>query len=102
MGQRLDLQTLLEGLLDEGLTVYFQPPANIQMTYPCVVYKRDSEMIRHANDHLYYRKKRYMLTVIDQDPDSLVPDLVGALPLCRFVRHFTVDDLNHDIYNLYY
>lgn len=101
MDRRLQLQTLLEGILGSR-NVYFQPPENLKMQYPCIVYKRDQIATRYADNEPYSAKKRYMVTVIDADPDSPIPDKVGRLPLSSFSRHFTGDDLNHDIYNLYF
>jgi len=43
-----------------------------------------------------------MITVIDQDPDSIIPDKVAAMPLSLFNRFYTVDNLNHDVYNVYF
>lgn len=101
MGSRLNLQTLLEGLLGSR-NVYFQPPASVIMQYPCIVYNRAAVDTKYANDKKYLQKKRYSVTVIDKNPDSLIPDKVSGLPLCSFDRHFKTDNLNHDIYSLYY
>lgn len=101
MGTRLELQAVLEGLQD-GLSVYFQPPSNIQMSYPAVVYNRDFLHSSFADNAPYARTNRYQVTVIDKDPDSLVPDKVASLPMTNYVRHFTADNLNHDIYYVYF
>lgn len=101
MGQRLKLQTLLEGILGSR-NVYFQPPATITMNYPAIVYSRNDIWAEHASNLPYTHKKRYMVTVIDRNPDSTTPDKIGKLPLCRFSRHFTKDNLNHDVYDLYF
>jgi len=101
MAQRLQLQSLLEGLLGTR-NVYFQPPANVQMQYPCIVYNRDSANTKFADNHPYNFTKRYQLTVIDQDPDSPIPSRIGALPLCTFDRFFTADNLNHDVFTLFF
>ena len=98
MDQRLKLHTVLKEITDN---VYFQPPSNIQMKYPCIVYKRDYALTKFADDKPYATNKRYMVTVIDQNPDSTLLEKVESLPMCSFVRHFTMDNLNHDIYNLY-
>lgn len=45
---------------------------------------------------------RYELTVIDKNPDSDILDRVASLPMCAFERHYTADNLNHDVYNIYY
>lgn len=101
MGQRLQLQSLLEGLL--GTTnVYFQPPANVQMEYPAIVYHRDYANTQFADGAPYRRTKRYQVIVIDQDPDSNIPDKIAALPMCSFNRFYTADDLNHDAFNLFF
>jgi hypothetical protein len=101
MAPRLELQAILVSLLGSG-NVYFQPPPTLQMNYPCIVYNREDEDIRHANDMPYNRQKRYLVTVIDQNPDSLIPDKIAGLPLCEFNRFFTADNLNHDVYKLFF
>ena len=101
MGTRLELQTVLKGL-QEDLNVYFQPPANVQMAYPAIVYNRDYLHSSFADNLPYSRTNRYQVTVIDPDPDSPVPDLVAALPMVNYVRHFTANNLNHDIYYMYF
>lgn len=72
------------------------------MSYPAIVYNRDFQTVDYADNLPYSRTIRYQITVIDHDPDSLIPDKVAALPLTRYVRHFTTENLNHDIYDLYY
>lgn len=101
MAQRLDLQALLVNLLGSS-NVYFQPPPTLQMNYPCIVYKRDDQRIRSANNKPYSHRTRYQVTVIDQNPDSLIPAKVAALPLCVFDRFYTADNLNHDVYNIFF
>jgi len=99
MGRRLDLQTLLKTFVPN---VYFQPPPTVEMTYPCIVYRRDSDYTVYADDLPYHRRKRYLVTVIDRDPDSPIPDQIADLPLCSFDRFFTADNLNHDVFNLFF
>lgn len=101
MDQRLKLQTLLELTLGSR-HVYFQPPPNVQMQYPAIVYERYRQDTDYANNLPYRNAKRYEVTVIDQDPDSKIPDAVAALPTCSFSRHFPADNLNHDIFFIYF
>lgn len=101
MGKRLDLQTLLE-TIPGAKKVYFQPPENLVIEYPCIVYMRDNVDTKFANNSPYRRTKRYQVTVIDRNPDSEIPDEVGGLPLCRFSRHFVNDNLHHDVFFLYF
>lgn len=101
MGSRLDLQTLLASLQD-GVSVYFQPPPNVAMTYPAIVYNRDYLATEFADNAPYSNTFRYQITVIDPDPDSLIPDKVAQLPLMKFVRHYTTENLNHDLFYVYF
>lgn len=101
MDKRLQLQTLLEELLGSG-NVYFQPPESTKMDYPAIVYNRDYQSVFFADNTPYHRRLRYQVTVIDRNPDSLIPDRVAELPLTTLVRHFTLDQLNHDIYDVYF
>ena len=99
MGTRADLQTLLATLAPN---VYFQPPPTLTMSYPCIVYKRSAERTIFGNNKPYKRTKRYQVTVIDRNPDSDIPDKVASLPMCVFDRFFTADQLNHDVYTLFF
>jgi hypothetical protein len=99
MAQRLDLQTLLETFVDN---VYFQPPTNVKLVYPCIIYTRDFAKTEFANDKPYNSTLRYKVMIIDSNPDSDIPSKVASLPMCLFNRFFTADNLNHDVYNLYF
>lgn len=101
MGQRLQLHSLLKEILGSG-NVYFQPPANVALAYPCIIYSRNKNPTKFANGKPYMSQIGYKVTVIDRNPDSLIPAKVAALPMCSFDRTYTADNLNHDIYNLYY
>ena len=98
MARRLQLHQLLESFTPN---VYFQPPTNIQLKYPCIIYRRDFADNKFADDVVYDHRLRYSITVIDQDPDSEIPDKVAQMPMSLFNRFFTVDNLNHDVYNVY-
>lgn len=101
MGTRLELQSLLEGLLGSG-NVYFQPPPTVVMNYPAIVYNRDFRKVNFADNGVYINTLRYQVTVIAADPDSLLPGKIGDLPLSTYVRHYTADHLNHDIFDVYF
>ena len=101
MGTRLELQTMLETLLGSR-NVYFQPPATVKMSYPAIVYFRSNIVNTHANDSVYLQDRAYRVTVIDKNPDSPIVDQVSKLPLCSFQQHYTADNLNHDVFLLYY
>lgn len=82
--------------------VYYQPPASLRMRYPAIVYHRDDLRAIHADNLPYRIGHVYDLTVIDEDPDSEIVTRVSQLPRCRFDRHYTADELNHDVFTIYY
>ena len=95
------LQTLFEELLG-SLNVYFQPPESVKLNYPCIVYEWSNVRTGSANNHIYLKHKQYTVTYIDEDPDSEIPDKLLELEYCSFDRHFTSDNLNHDVFILYF
>lgn len=101
MGQRLDLHNLLKTILGSD-NVYFQPPPNYKMSYPCIVYNRSNIRSEHADNYPYKHRKEYTVTVIDKDPDSLIPDEIAMLSGCIHDRNYRSDNLNHDVFTLLY
>lgn len=99
MGRRQKLHDLLLTIVPN---VYFQPPETLVMQYPCIVYHRDHHDTEFADDRPYAHRKRYLVMVIDTDPDSVIPDKVAELPMCLFDRFYTAKQLNHDVYRLFF
>lgn len=82
--------------------MYFQPPASVKMQYPAIVYERSDIQTVYANNDSYLQPLQYSVTVIDKNPDSNIVTRVSKLPYCRFDRHFAADNLNHDVFTLYF
>lgn len=101
MDSRLELHEILCDILGSR-HVYFQPPSSVKMVYPAIVYSRNSISNDFANNLVYKQSLGYTVTVIDEDPDSDVVEKISRLPMCRFDRHFTSDNLNHDVFTIYY
>ena len=101
MATRVDLQNVLEELLGSR-NVYYQTPESLKMNYPAIVYARKTIDNSYANNSVYKQNYAYEITVIDKNPDSEIVNKVSKLPTCRFDRHFKSDNLNHDVFTLYY
>lgn len=99
MAQRTQLQSLLETLVEN---VYFQPPRNVVMVYPCIVYKLDDMDTEFGDNAPYLVTRRYLVTVIDADPDSAIVGAVALLPMTLYNRGFAVDNLNHNVFTLHF
>lgn len=101
MHNRLDLHELLCEVLGSR-NVYYSPPESVKIKYPAIVYSRSDINNKFANDSVYKQSHVYSITVIDDDPDSEIVERMSSIPKCKFDRHFVSDNLNHDVFTLYY
>ena len=101
MSSRIELQTKLEELLGSS-NVYYQPPENLKMSYPAIVYSLDDIKCTSADDIAYLQTRCYEIIVIDEKPDNVVINKILNLPLCDFDRHYVADNLNHYVFTLYF
>lgn len=100
MGDRLDLHNELLGFLPAA---YFQPPANIQLVYPCIIYNKSNLLDSYGNDDIYISNQQYKLIVIDKDPDSDVADRINKyFKHCTITSYYSMDNLNHTTLTLFY
>lgn len=99
--RRIQLHQMLSDILG-STQVYFQPPSSVKMKYPCIVYSLADIDSRFADNIPYFHKRRYSVTIIDRDPDSVVRDKMTTIPNCSFERGFTSDNLYHYVFNLTY
>lgn len=98
---REELQKILEEILGSD-QVYYQPPPTIQMHYPAIIYYRSDMYSTKADNTHYLNRVAYTVTVMDKNPDSAIVPAVAELPYSRFSRHYVVDNLNHDIFTIYF
>lgn len=99
MGQRLDLQSILEAICPN---VYFQGPGNSQMQYPAIVYERDQSDTKFADDKPFSITHHYSMTLISRNPDDAIFGSLSKLPMCAHERYFAADSLNHDVFSIYF
>ena len=81
--------------------VYFQPPSNVQMTYPAILYKTRIINSRYADNFPFLVGTQYEVIVIDKNPDSVIAEEVAKLPRCSSNRFYTADNLNHWVFTIY-
>ena len=109
---RLDLDKEFRELLGSN-NVYFSPPESIKLKYPCIVYHMDNIDVKRANNRIYNHTTRYIVTLVDEDPDSgefddsrglssLREKFLYHFPMCEYANHRVVNNMNHDTFYLYY
>lgn len=101
MKRRVELHNVLVKILGSN-NVYFQPPANVRMKYPAIVYTRNDMDNQHADNIPYIQKMGYQIVYISKDPDDPVVQKIADLPYCRYDRHYNSDNLNHDVLSIYF
>ena len=101
MEKRADLDALLvETIGNEN--VYFQPPENLQIQYPCVIYSLHDFYTRKADNLKYHRTPQYDLIYITEDPDDENIEKLDDLPFCSIGTPYTADNLHHYPYTIYF
>jgi len=96
---RSELHQVLKAITSN---VYFQPPSNVALQYPCIVYQRDYADTKFADNSPHRITRRYQVMVVDRDPDSAIPAKIAELPMSTFNRFFAADDLNHDVFTVFF
>jgi len=98
--RRLALQAKLEQIL--GTTnVYYDPPSNIVMKYPCIVYSYKKQQTFHADNVPYIRFDEYDIILITKSawPSDVLEGL-GSLPYSKLDRTYTADHLHHFLFQV--
>lgn len=100
MGSRLELHDELLKFLPN---VYFQPPSNITMVYPCIVYNKTGKTKEFSNNSLYLSVQGYQIMLIESNPDSTIANEIEKhFQSCVISQYYTVDNLNHTTLILFY
>lgn len=93
-----DELTAIEGVVK----AYYQPDETVNLLYPCVIYKKTGRSAQFANNSVYKKLYEYKITVVDRDPDSLIPERIEDFQFCTVDRPFTSNNLYHNNFTLYY
>ena len=100
MGSRLELH---DELLKFLKNIYYQPPSNLTMVYPCIVYSKTGKIRQFSNNEIYTSEQGYQLTLIEKKPDSAMADeLESYFQYCTTQQYYVSDSLYHTTLNLYY
>lgn len=102
MADRLALHNKLTTILGSK-NVYYQPPSNISLSYPCIVYNQNVGEALKASNKLYTYTKMYEITFIFRTSnDTIITDMLNEFTYCKADRTFITDNLYHYTFTLYY
>ena len=72
------------------------------MQYPAIVYSRKDIQNTFSDNKVYAQTVAYEVIVVDKNPDSIYVKRISMLPMCSYDRHYVSDNLNHDVFTLYF
>ena len=99
-GTRVDLQQRLEQVLGSK-SVFFQPPVNLVLKYPCIVYEYSRSVADHADNIPYRVSHQYTVTFITTNPDDKTIERLSDQSYTYFNRYYKSDNLHHYVYLMY-
>lgn len=99
--RRVELHELLCSILGSR-HVYFQPPESIKMEYPAIRYSRSKIESTKADNSRYLGNVRYSIIFISRTPNNNIVDELESLPYCSHERFYTAENLNHDVFTIFY
>lgn len=83
--------------------VYFQPPSNFRMEYPCIVYSKSRDNTHYADNDIYKNRDAYNITLIEKNPDSTVAkSMRDHFRYCSIQAYFIKDNLHQTTLTLNY
>lgn len=98
--QRVSLQRKLESLGDATHKVYYQPPDDLNIIYPCIIYERSNIKNTSADDAVYQQSYSYNIIVAEQSPVSALVEDVSKLAGIRFLNHYIRNKIIYDSFTI--
>ena len=95
-----ELQQMFMSILGTS-NVYFQPPENTKIKYPCILFELNNVDTRKADDMDYLSHDRYAVTLIHRDPENTVWREIKKLPYCDLDRVYVAENLYHYVFTLF-
>lgn len=81
--------------------VYFQPPENLRVDYPAVLFHLSRNVTTHASDRRYKDAQEYTVTLITKDPQPDVIDAILDIPYTTLDTTYVSDGMNHFVFTTY-
>lgn len=101
--RRLFLHALLQEAFPD-VTIYYRPPGNMLLKYPCIVYDKKALEPSFANMTTYVIGTRYQLSFLSELPGYFDAQLMYALHGPSVVitgnDSYETDDIVHDVFTI--
>ena len=98
---RSEVHKRLQELTGYGDRVYYNPPENFKMQYPCIVYNLANLPARHADNIPYKFHDMYSVThIYTKVSQESVSRELRKQPGFLYDRSFVLENLHHDVFTL--
>lgn len=95
-----DLLHLLQKAVDHN-RVYFQPPENLKIGYPAIIFNLSKIKLDHADDVPYKGAREYSVTLITTEPEPKILDEILKIPYTTLDTTYISDGMNHFVFTTY-
>ena len=100
--RRILLDSKLKEILGSD-NVYYRAPESKKMNYPAFKYKMSGISEKYADNKSYLNNVEYEVIYIDKNPDRNIHEvMLKEFEKIRWVRRYESNNLNHDVFNLYW
>lgn len=82
--------------------VYFQPPKEELMEYPCIRYSLTDIDNTHADDRTYLRDYCFNVILIHPEANNCIVDRLSNMQFSTLNKIYTTQGLNHYVFTIYY
>ena len=102
MLKRVDIQDKFKFLLGSN-NVYYQPPANLKMKYPAIVYSLDGLDVKRFDNTRLINKNCFSVThIYRNESENLVETMLKNFEYISFDNRSIVDGIYNDHYTIYW
>ena len=98
---RKKLHKILEDILGTK-NVYFQPPENIKIGYPCIIYSQSGYDIDRADNTAYRITPAYTIMYVSKKYDTTMVPKILTLLNGRFDTSYISDNLYHYVITIFF
>ena len=100
MLKRVDIQEKFKFLLGSN-NVYYQPPANLKMKYPAIVYSLDGLDVKRFDNARLINKNCFSVThIYRNESENLVETMLKNFEYISFDNRSIVDGIYNDHYTI--
>ena len=108
MASQPEWQDILQGIIGSHQpdpkreNVFYQPPASVELVYPCIIYTLDNIHTLRADNINYMITPTYEVKIITRNPNNpYLKKMLMDISTAKFHRRFVNDGLYHDILSVY-